>query len=308
MVEESAVRGAGNVTVAHVVASAGVSRRTFYELFSDREDCFLAAFEEGVARVTRRLLDYHDPGAEWAERIRASLIALLSFLDSDRATGRLLLVDSLGGGARALERRQQVLAQIVHVIDEGRLESKSASALPPFTAEGIAGGMLSVLHSRLLESSISESDRRSAGSGSPESRSLLDLTGPLMGMIVLPYLGPAAARRENARPTPKIQPNDRRVSGNPLGRLDMRLTYRTVRVLMAIASHTGSSNRAIARLAEVSDQGQMSKLLTRLQGLGLIHNVGGAPGRGEPNAWTLTERGWEVHGAIADRSPNLPAL
>jgi AcrR family transcriptional regulator len=53
MVKESAERGAGNVTVAHVVERAGVSRRTFYELYSDREACFLAAFDDGVSRACK---------------------------------------------------------------------------------------------------------------------------------------------------------------------------------------------------------------------------------------------------------------
>ena len=82
MVEVSAERGAGNVTVAHIVERAGVSRRTFYELFSDREDCFLGAFDEGVKRASRYVLETYDPGVKWARRIRTSLTALLSFLGS----------------------------------------------------------------------------------------------------------------------------------------------------------------------------------------------------------------------------------
>ena len=84
----------------------------------------------------------------------------------------------------------------------------------------------------------------------------------------------------------------------------MRLTYRTVRVLMAIAAHPGSSNRVIANAAEVTDQGQMSKLLARLHDIGLISNTGGGAARGEPNAWTLTEKGWRVQGAIAEQAPS----
>jgi len=82
----------------------------------------------------------------------------------------------------------------------------------------------------------------------------------------------------------------------------MRLTYRTVRVLMAVAAHPGSSNRVVADAAEVSDQGQMSKLLARLDGLGLIENTGGGAVRGEHNAWTLTDKGWQVQGAFAEQT------
>jgi AcrR family transcriptional regulator len=291
MIEECAERGSGNVTVAHVVARAGVSRRTFYELFNDREDCFLGAFDESVARVSRSVLEAYDPNASWAERIRMALTGLLSFLDVERGTGRLLIVGSLGAGAKALEHRGRVLSQMIALVDEGRTltgtgtESKSDAELPPLTAEGIVGGVLSVLHSRLLDE---------------DAEPLVALTGPLMGMIVLPYLGPAAARRELAKPVPKTPV--RRAEGSPLGRLEMRLTYRTVRVLMAIAEHPGSSNRVVALTAEVTDQGQMSKLLARLHNLDLIANTGGGASRGEPNAWTLTDKGWRVQGAITQQT------
>jgi chromosome segregation and condensation protein ScpB len=104
------------------------------------------------------------------------------------------------------------------------------------------------------------------------------------------------------RPAPTVQPAAHRPDAGQLGRLDMRLTYRTVRVLMAIAAHPGSSNRLVAEAAEVSDQGQMSKLLARLCALELIANTGGGPARGEPNAWTLTEKGWLMQGAIAEQT------
>jgi AcrR family transcriptional regulator len=300
MVEVATERGAANATVAHIVERAGVSRRTFYELFTDREDCFIGAFEEGVSRVSRHVLDAYDPRLKWAKRIRAALVALLSFLDAEPATGRLLVIGSLGAGPRALEHRQRLFAQLVAAIDEGRTQSKGGAELPPLTAEGIVGGVLSVLHSRLLVPT-GDSLACAPSRGVPE-RGLLSLTGPLMGMIVLPYLGPAASRRENAAPIPIKPPIAHLHHGNPLGRLEMRLTYRTVRVLMAIAAYPGSSNRVVADAAEVSDQGQMSKLLARLQGFGLIANAGGGASRGESNAWTLTEQGWQVQGAIAEET------
>jgi DNA-binding MarR family transcriptional regulator len=86
----------------------------------------------------------------------------------------------------------------------------------------------------------------------------------------------------------------------------MRLTYRTVRVLMAVAALGGRgsypSNRAVADGAGIKDQGQISKLLARLKGLGLIERTGGEPARGGPNAWRLTEKGREVYGAISEKS------
>lgn len=78
----------------------------------------------------------------------------------------------------------------------------------------------------------------------------------------------------------------------------MRITYRTVRVLIAIADTPGASNREIATAAGIGDQGQVSKLLTRLEHLGLVHNNGIGHAKGAPNAWTLTTKGQRVEQAI----------
>jgi AcrR family transcriptional regulator len=289
MVEVASEHGLADATIARVVARAGVSRRTFYELFEDREDCFLAALDEQIARASRCVLDGYEPEAKWELRLRGALASLLSFLDAKRAAGRLLIVGSLGAGAKAHERRQRVLAQIVEVVDEGRVEAGTGlprggqAEPPPLTAEGLVGGALSIVHMRLFES---------------HAESLVELTNPLMSMIVLPYLGPAAARRELGRPVPGRPNRAERGGGGALHELDMRLTYRTVRVLMSVAANSGSSNREVGEAAGIVDQGQISKLLGRLERLGLVHNTGLAPGRGAPNAWRLTTKGSEVERAM----------
>jgi hypothetical protein len=155
-------------------------------------------------------------------------------------------------------------------------------------AEGIVGGVLAVIQARMLE---------------PDGSSLLELAGPLMSMIVLPYLGASAARSELARPTPPPSGIRSAEGGNPLRGVDMRLTYRTVRVLGAVAGKPGSSNREVGLAAGVTDQGQISKLLTRLAKLGLVSNDGAGRARGAPNAWTLTARGAEVHRMTGAASP-----
>ena len=327
MVELAAERGAANVTVAHVVARSGVSRRMFYELFSDREDCFLAAFDDGIARIAREVLPaYEQPGRTqrahppsrgaggWRERIRASLTALLRFLDYDPGTGRLVVVETLGAGARALERRQRVLAQIITAVDEGRLEAKKSDGPPPLTAEGVAGAVLSVIHGRLLAGLPPALGGPRMGEKNPGRRvappapshggpRMGELLNPLMSMIVLPYLGPAAARGELERTVPRAPARQRPANGDPLRELGMRLTYRTIRVLMAVAARPGSSNRMVSDGAGITDQGQVSKLLHRLERLGLLRNDGTRRPRGGPNAWTLTEKGREVVGAIAPQPP-----
>lgn len=80
------------------------------------------------------------------------------------------------------------------------------------------------------------------------------------------------------------------------------MTYRTVRVLWAIAELPAASNREVAERAGVVDQGQISKILTRLEYQGLVVNRGGSgPARGTPNSWWLTERGEALERELRDR-------
>ncbi|HEX3692480.1 MAG TPA: TetR/AcrR family transcriptional regulator [Solirubrobacteraceae bacterium] len=288
MVDVVSERSRAHSTVAHVVARSGVSRRTFYEVFEDFEDCFLAALDQGVERAREYVLRDYDPSQRWRLRVRAGLIGLLEFLVDEPAMGRLCIVETLGAGARVNERRSQLIDQLIRAIDEGRTESRSVAVLPPLTAEGVVGGVLSVLHARLLEG---------------EDSSLLELTGPLMGMIVLPYLGPAATQRESTAAAPTRRERPLAGRGDPLRDLEMRLTYRTVRVLLAIAAAPGSSNRSVGAGAGIYDQGQISKLLSRLERLGLIENGGAGQVRGAPNAWSLTARGHEVERLVGKAEP-----
>ena len=69
------------------------------------------------------------------------------------------------------------------------------------------------------------------------------------------------------------------------------LTYRTARVLTAIAERPGASNRAVADAAGISDEGQISRLLRRLEGRGWVENSGEGHTKGKPNAWSLTPAG-----------------
>src|SRR4029077_4855155 len=127
---------------------------------------------------------------------------------------------------------------------------------------------------------------------------LTGLLGELMSAIVLPYLGASSAQKELRRAAPPLKKIKKSLRGDPLEGLDMRITYRTVRVLIVIGSGPGASNREIAAEAGISDQGQVSKLLTRLESLGLVRNDGVGHAKGAPNAWVLTPRGLDVERAI----------
>jgi hypothetical protein len=128
-------------------------------------------------------------------------------------------------------------------------------------------------------------------------------------MIVLPYLGPAAARREQTRAMPIASQAHLGESsggvlaaGDPLRGVPVRLTYRTARVLAGVAEHPGASNRMVAEYAGVLDAGQISKLLARLERVGLLANTAERHSKGEPNAWTLTSKGEQLTRSIRLRA------
>jgi AcrR family transcriptional regulator len=281
-----AEHGYGGMSVARVTTRAGVSRRTFYDLFDDREDCFLALFNEAVERARAVAVRAVVGERPWREQVRAGLAALLVFVGDDPVTGSLLIVDALNAGPKTLSRRASVLETLHAIIDQGRSQTKPGREPPPLTAEGTVGAVLSVIHARILED---------------DGPRLIDLLNPLMGTIVLPYLGPSAAAKELARPAPKTTRAATPTAENPLDGLQMRLTYRTLRVLSAIATLPAASNREIADHAGVADQGQISKLLSRLERLELIHNTGPVV-KGEPNAWQLTPKGHQIQHTVGIES------
>jgi AcrR family transcriptional regulator len=273
--------GFAQVTVAEVIRRARVSRKTFYSLFDDREDCIAAAFEQAVAEGRALVLEACAHESSWCDGIRAALAGLLAAAEQRPELAKLFLIEVFGAGEKVMRRRAEVLAELALAIDRARAV-KGARQPSRITAEGIVGGVLSVLHTRVHEQG---------------DEPLTSLLGQLMSMIVLPYLGARAANRELARSTPAASVSRSRPLAargvDPLEGLDMRLTYRTMRALVAIAEQPGASNRDIGRASGIADQGQISKLMSRLERLGLVENRGGGHVRGAANAWHLTPRGIE---------------
>jgi AcrR family transcriptional regulator len=283
--------GLTDATVAHITSRARVSRRTFYELFANREECLTAMLEEIVGLIREEIEAAGAVELPWCEQVRAGLWAILSFLDREPALAQVCVVQSSRGGPAVLKRREELLAGLAAVVDEGRREGSRGGECTILTAEGLVGAAYAIVYARLLRG---------------ERGSLAGLLGELMGMIVLPYQGPAAARREHARRASRRQTRavrgSVRTGSDPLDGVTMRLTYRTARVLEGVADlgerGPSPSNREIADYAGIADAGQVSKLLARLQRLGLLVNSGEGAVKGEPNAWTLTAKGKKVTQSI----------
>jgi AcrR family transcriptional regulator len=286
-------RGIEATTVAQIAAQAGVSRRAFYDLFGTREESFLTVLDLTVAAGARRVASAYDSDAPWVERVRTGLLALLGYLDERPKQARLCL-EILNANPATLARRREIVATLTAIVDEGRSESPSSQQLPAMTAEGIVGGLFAVIEARLKDSSAAP---------------LTEFAGPLMSMLVLPYLGPAVARRELFRPmvSPDAEGPAAAGSDDATDPPRTRITYRTLRVLATIDSQPGLSNRAIAAAAGIRDQGQVSKLLSRMEQRGLVRNDGLGSLKAGANAWVLTPRGSTVARAVhlVDAGPGL---
>ncbi len=291
--EAASARGiaGSSVTTAEVIARAGVSSDAFHALFIDRDACLLAACELALTRARKRTALAYDAEPRWLDAVKAGLAELLRFIEDEPAFGRLLIVYSTGGGEQLLRRRAQVLATLAEVVDRGRHEAPADRQQPAaIVGEGVVGAVIAVLQSRLL--------RDDAGG-------VTELFGSLISIIVLPYLGVGVARRELTRPAPPVRvPGVGLALGGAFSAGEgVRLTYRTARVLSAIADYPGASNREVADRAGIVDQGQISKLLGRLQAAELIFKVGDArTTRGAPNSWRLTDRGASLLARFRDAS------
>lgn len=282
-VELAYERGVQMQTVATICERAGLSRKTFYDIYDGREECLLATFSDAVEQAAR-VVD-HALGGErsWRERVRAGLTALLSFFDREPGIARLLVVEALSSGPQTLQARKQALERIIGFVDEGRAEVKTGEGPPPLTAEGTVGAVLAVIHARILEH---------------DRIPLLELARPLMAMIVQPYLGSAAARKELVRPALGQDSAAPNLPSDPFKDLPIRFTYRTARVLTSIAATPGASSKQIAQASGIADDGQASRLLTRLQHHDLIQDSGIGPAKGMARAWSLTPRGERILQAV----------
>lgn len=287
----AAEHGAANVSVAEIVTRAGVSRRTFYEQFADRDECLVAAFDEALTAVAAPVLLAVGAERRWVDRLRAGIGAFLAFLDEEPLLGRMLVCESLSGGPALVARRAKVMSALAAFVADGAEQSRLGAGIATLQAEGSVGGALTVLQTLLV-----------TGKREP----YVGLCGPLTAMVAMPYIGAARAQRELERPAPVVDKRGRgkREEGllEPLKGTGLRLTYRTLRVLAAIGESTGASNREVGALAGISDQGQMSKLLRRLERAELVENVGAVPRQGGANAWRLTSAGQQLARSIEQHS------
>jgi AcrR family transcriptional regulator len=132
--------GYGLTTIAKVIARAGVSRPTFYEYFLDKEDCLLAT----LADVQPRLLA--DVGRAVADEapehaLRAAIRALVAFAEAEPAVARLAFNEPMVCAGRALDARDEGMAQLARIVEAAHRRAPASAAIPDFCSGLLLGGV-----------------------------------------------------------------------------------------------------------------------------------------------------------------------
>ena len=151
-----AKRGYQGTTVELIVKRAGVARATFYESFENREACLLACFEEALAECRRRIDAAAEDEAEWPARIRAGLAAFLDYVAQNPALARTCLVELVTAGPVAMGRHEEALQSFAPAFARGREFTAASGELPETLEDSIVGGIVWMVHQRLLHG---EADR-----------------------------------------------------------------------------------------------------------------------------------------------------
>jgi AcrR family transcriptional regulator len=150
MIELVAERGYGAVTVAELARLARVSKRTFYEHFADKDQCFLATYNLLVHRSAKRVGEAQRGCRDWQERLRVAFTAWVDGIACEPKAARLVLVEAFAGGPAALERMRRSDGVFAAMFEQSFARAPDGIVVPPLVVRGIVAGMARVARSRLL--------------------------------------------------------------------------------------------------------------------------------------------------------------
>lgn len=174
LAEETVARGYRAVTVADIVRRAGIARNTFYENFSSKQDCFLAAQDYAVDEALRRVVDAATEVESWQARVDAGLAAFLHYVASEPALARTCIVEAISAGPASLERYEESLQAFIPLFRIGRQVSPHGAELPETLEETIIGGIFWVIYQRIILG---------------ETEQIEQLLPELVEFALIPYIG-----------------------------------------------------------------------------------------------------------------------
>src|SRR3954454_15174569 len=143
-------RGYQKTTIELIAKTARVALSTFYEQFSSKEDCFLAAFDETIAGAAESCDELIAQEESWAEQVSAGIEIFLEMIVNEPARARLCIVEAQAAGGASLVRYQAMLEQLAPKLREGRIHNPRSSRLPDGLEVAIVGGLVWLVHQRLI--------------------------------------------------------------------------------------------------------------------------------------------------------------
>lgn len=143
------------MTVEDLAAEAGVSRKTFYENYHDKRECFLASYRQHAQELTVSVSSAAAMGADWEQRTRFALAALLRYLAQRPAIAYMALIEVMAAGREALAERDATVAGLAALLGEEGLAAAPDPA-PRLLLETTAGALLQLIYSRVLAGRAAE--------------------------------------------------------------------------------------------------------------------------------------------------------
>jgi AcrR family transcriptional regulator len=181
MLEAVGAEGYDTTSVRTVLDRTGLYRQAFYDNFADKDACYMAALEMGIARLEGIVTRAAASEEVWRGKLRAGLGALLDRLDAEPDFARGVIVEVHAAGPDALAKRAEAMKRAADFIDLARLEMEESESPPQIAPEGIVAGIHAIVHSRL-----------STGAND----GFRELLPEFMYFAVLPYFGAEAASAE----------------------------------------------------------------------------------------------------------------
>jgi len=175
-----AERGYQKTTIELIAKTARVALVTFYEHFANKEECFLAAFDENVAAAGEVFAELLDPEQPWVEQISTGLEVLLEMVVREQARAKLCIVEAQAAGTESLARYQSMLERVAPKLREGRELNPRAARLPDGLEVAIAGGLMWLVHQRLVSDRVDD---------------LKGLLPEMLQVTLTPYVGEVEAAR-----------------------------------------------------------------------------------------------------------------
>jgi AcrR family transcriptional regulator len=144
--------GYARATVSQVLERAGVSRRTFYEQFRDKDDCLLAAYDDAERRAWAQAAAAAAgvPAGDWPRRVHVAVGAVMGFLAAEPAAARLFTLEARASGAAIAERHRRALGRVVDALQAGNRAGPGSADLPGGTERALVANVAALAGSHVL--------------------------------------------------------------------------------------------------------------------------------------------------------------